>query len=100
MAGQGPFGSRETGAKAMGFILFAGVTFPVAFLVALVIGRAYRTIALLVATLPLAVFAGFNLSGLGDALVLVSLVLIWAAGVAGGFAGVWLARKVRDRRRP
>lgn len=83
----------------MRFVVLAGLALLVAFLVALVARRGYRTIALVVGTIPAGLLAAPNLRGLADPLVLVSLLLIWAAGLAGGFGGASLARRVNARRR-
>lgn len=83
----------------MRFVMLAGLTLLVTFFVALLLRRRYRTIALIVGSIPVALLAFPNLEGLANGLVLVSILLIWGAGLAGSFGGAALARRVNARRR-
>ena len=81
----------------MGMLVIFAIFVLVAFLICVIMRRAYWTTGLAVGSIPFAIVALENVPELINPLSWVILLPILAFGVAGGLTGAWLARLVHAR---
>lgn len=81
----------------MGLVAVFGTFVLIAFLVTVVIRRAYWRTAMIVGSIPAAVVAVENPAAMLNPLTWLFMLWLWGFCVAGGFTGAWLAKLVHAR---